>query len=63
MIKRFINFRIKAEADPSGVNDCYFILEVQHQFIFKYWVAHTVDRHLEVLMKEVRKLKRKNGDT
>ena len=61
MFKRYIDIRMRSESDPSGVNTHHYILEVQHQFIFKYWLPVIVDKDLDNIITLTRQLKLKHN--
>jgi|TARA_R110000822_G_scaffold152112_8_gene291371 hypothetical protein len=61
MYKRYLDFRITTEHDPSGVHTYFYVLEVQHQLLgIKYWSIVDYSYSLEDLTALNRKLKNKH---
>ena len=60
MFKRYIDYRVVTEHDPSGTDKYYYILEVQHKFIWKYWMPVMVSSNIKDVVKETRRLIKKH---
>jgi len=59
MFKRYLDYRVVTEHDPSGANPYVYILEVQHKFIWKFWMPILVTYNIQDTINETRRLKKK----